>query len=242
MPRECDFEPMPRWQQNIYIIQDSEDCSDGAAGECKRYIEALVKRFQVEAQYNPDVDFNLLITEYQDAHTWGQSDMVTLDPDELSDVNISPSMIEHEQSVWDVISETISGTIRDLHSRGAISYPPIFIFVVNKGENLDFAKNGESALASNRYFLYSLAQNRRLIFCADSVWDDYSRSDWTSGPYEMDLIFPYRLFNDNVINYFMQIPRNSYQSGGLASDLLALHKSDCVDEVIVWDDLDVWED
>ena len=143
----------------------------------------------------------------------------------LSDVNISPSMIEHEQSLWDVISETISGTIRDLHSRGAISYPPIFIFVVNKGENLDFAKNGESALASNRYFLYSLAQNRRLIFCADSVWDDYSRSDWTSGPYEMDLIFPYRLFNDNVINYFMQIPRKRYQSGGLASDLFVLYKS-----------------
>ena len=35
MPREFDFEPMPRWQQNIYIIQDSEDCSDGSAGECK---------------------------------------------------------------------------------------------------------------------------------------------------------------------------------------------------------------
>ena len=72
MPKELDFEPMPKRQQNVYIIWDSEDITANAAEGYKQHIDALIKQFQCEAQYHSDVAFNLCLTEYQDTYNWGK--------------------------------------------------------------------------------------------------------------------------------------------------------------------------
>lgn len=46
----------------------------------------------------------------------------------------------------------------------------------------------------------------------------------------MDLIFPYRLFSNEILDHLMQIPKRMYQSGELASELMALHKTNNSDE------------
>jgi len=224
MPKEIDFEPMPKRQQNVYIIWDSEDITANAAEGYKQHIDALIKQLHYEAQYHPEVAFNLCLTEYQDTYNWGQTDLFTLDPDEPLPIYTSPSVNIRECSVWDTLSETISSTAKDNHANGLSSYLPIFVFFVNKNDHLDFARRGEAELSANPYFLRSVSDDRRLILCADSIWDLRYQADHDGAPYDMDLIFPYRLFSNEIINHFMQIPKKMYQSGELASELLALHK------------------
>lgn len=224
MPKELDFEPMPKRQQNVYIIWDSENSIADSAEDCKQHIDALVKQLQCEAQYHPDVAFNFCLTEYQDTYNWDRTDMFTLDPDEASPIYALPSVNKQEQSVWDTLSETVSSTAKNNHANGLSSYLPIFVFFVNKNDHLDFARRGEAELSANPYFLRSVSDDRRLILCADSIWDLRYQASYDGAPYDMDLIFPYRLFSNEVINHFMQIPKKTYQSGELASELLALHK------------------
>lgn len=222
MPKEFDFEPMPKRQQNIYIIQDS----NGDDKDVINYIKSLITQLRYEAQCHLDVAFNVYLTVYLNTNIWGQSDRFTLEPENVTIYPTLPSVCRHEMSVWDNLSKTISSTIKNDHSKGLTSYLPIFIFFVNQNDCLAFAKYGAHALSNNPYFRCSLSAHRRIIFCDDSIWDDIFQIDPNGVPYKADLIFPYRLFSKRVIDYFMQVPQKMYQSGELALELIALHNAD----------------
>ncbi len=60
MPKEFDFEPMPKRQQNIYIIQDS----NGDDKDVINYIKSFITQLRYEAQCHLDVAFNVYLTVY----------------------------------------------------------------------------------------------------------------------------------------------------------------------------------
>lgn len=226
MPKISDLKPISMLQQDIYIIQESTDSIDDTNKSCMHYIETLINQLQCEAHCNPKVAFNICLTRYQDTYNWIKNDVVTLNPDEPFTFSVTPNIIFQEKPVWDIISEAVYHNVKDAQSKGLSSFIPIFIFLVNKSDSLDIAKNGYQALATNPYFIESISENRRLIFCTDSIWDDNCKTSLKGKPYDMDLIFPYRLFSSEVIDHFMQIPKRMYQSGGLDSELLSLHNPD----------------
>lgn len=128
MPKEFEFEPMPKRQQNIYIIQGSNDDDKDAMN----YIKSLITQLRCEAQCHLDVAFNVYLTVYLNTNIWGQSNRFTLEPENVTIYPTLPSVCRHEMSVWDNLSETISSTIKNDHSKGLTSYLPIFIFLLTR--------------------------------------------------------------------------------------------------------------
>lgn len=85
---------------------------------------------------------------------------------------------------------------------------------------------GGRDLANNRYYAASKAANRRIVFCCDNIWDIKDNELDKNLSISMDFVFPYRLFNGEVLNHFLLAQGREYMSGELYSELLSLHEND----------------
>lgn len=225
MPKELDLEnAMPKRQQYIYLIEDCAGLEDKCDPERKHLVDTVISRFFAEAVNNLDVDFHLRRVRFSDAFTWRFEPIVTLTSDIAIDTESHFSLSQHEKSVWEELSDFLYEVGRNNRISGLTMLLPIFVFFVDDCSNLENAIEGGTDLANNRYYTASKAAYRRIAFCSNDIWDSKSNIPEKSAPIDMDFVFPYRLFNGEVLNHFLLAQRREYMSGELYSELLTLHE------------------
>lgn len=225
MPKEIDLEnAMPKRQQYIYLIEDCAGPEDMCDPERKHIVDAVIHRFYAEAVNNLDVDFYLQRVRFSDAFTWRFEPIATLASDIAIDTEATLSLSPHSESVWKELSDFLDVVARNNRISGLTMFLPIFVFFVDDCRNIESAIEGSRDLANNRYYVLAMAANRRIVFCCDDIWDTKVNALEKTIPISMDFLFPYRLFNGDVLNYFLLAQCREYMSGELHSELMTLHE------------------
>lgn len=226
MPREMDLEnAMPKRQQYIYLIEDCAGAEDKCDSERKHIVDTVIYRFYAEAVNNLDVDFHLRRVRFSDVFTWRFEPISTLASDTAIDTESLLPLSSHKESVWKELSDFLYKVGRNNRISGLTMLLPIFVFFVDDCRNIEDAIEGSNDLENNRYYTASVAANRRIVFCCDDIWDTKVNALEKNIPISMDFVFPYRLFNGEVLNHFLLAQGREYMSGELYSELLTLHES-----------------
>ncbi len=226
MPTERDLEnAMPKRQQYIYLIEDCVGPEDMCDPKRKHIVDAVIHRFYAEAVNNLDVDFHLQRVRYSDVFTWRFEPIATFASDIAIDTESFLSLSPHEESVWKELSDFLYKVGRNNRISGLTMLLPIFVFFTDDCSNIENAIDGGRDLANNRYYAASKAANRRIVFCCDNIWDIKDNALDKNLSISMDFVFPYRLFNGEVLNHFLLAQGRGYMSGELYSELLSLHEN-----------------
>lgn len=225
MPKEIDLEnAMPKRQQYIYLIEDCAGPEDMCDSKRKHIVDAVIHRFYAEAVNNLDVDFHLQRVRYSDVFTWRFEPIATFASDIAIDTESFLSLSPHEESVWKELSDFLYKVGRNNRISGLTMLLPIFVFFVDDCQNIENAIDGGSDLANNPYYAASKSSNRRIVFCGNDIWHTEANAQEIGTSILTDFVFPYRLFNDEVINHFFWVQGRAYMSGELFSELLTLHE------------------
>lgn len=225
MPKEMDLEnAMPKRQQYIYLIEDCAGSEDKCDSERKHIVDAVIRRFYVEAVNNLDVDFHLRRVRFSDPFTWRFEPIMTLASEIAISTESLTSLSPHTKSVWKELSDFLYEVGRNNRISGLTMFLPIFVFFVDDCRNIESAIEGSRDLANNRYYVAAMAANRRIVFCCDDIWDTKVDVLEKTIPISTDFVFPYRLFNGEVLNHFLLAQCREYMSGELYSELMTLHE------------------
>lgn len=225
MPTELYLkDAMPKRQQYIFLIEDCAGPEDKCDAGREHMVDAVIRRFYAEATNNIDVDFHLRRVKFSDDFTWCFGPIVALDSDIDCDLEFHAALPRHEKSVWKELSDSLHEIIRNNRASGLTMFLPVFVFFVDDCQNIENAIDGGTDLANNPYYAASKSSNRRIVFCGNNIWNTKANAQEMGVSILTDFVFPYRLFNDEVLSHFFLVQGRAYMSGELFSELLTLHE------------------